>query len=114
MKLTPGFRLAAGGLAIAFGLLGGAAHAQGAKKPLNVQTIATYPPFIYKEPGSDKLTGFDIDLVNAVAAQLGMEASFTDTSFDQLTSFAALKTGRVEMAGGGLGDIAQRRELGNM
>lgn len=110
MVSRAGLRLAMSVLAIAFSLVGGAAYSEGAKKVINAQTITTYPPFSFKDPTSSKLTGFDIDTLNSIAAKMGAEVNWIETSFDQLVSFAALKTKRADMTGSGMGDIPQRRE----
>jgi polar amino acid transport system substrate-binding protein len=52
-------------------------------KVLTVGTDATFKPFEFKVDG--KYTGFDIDLINAVAAELGAnKVEFVDTEFKGL------------------------------
>ncbi|MFK4654133.1 polar amino acid transport system substrate-binding protein [Bradyrhizobium japonicum] len=109
MQSRTGLRLAMSVLAVAFGLVAGAAHAQGTKKIINAATITTYPPFSFKDPASNKLTGFDIDIFNAMAAKIGAEVNWVETSFDQMISFSALKTKRVDINGSSMGDTAERR-----
>ena len=45
-----------------------------------VGTEATYPPFEFKD-GQGTITGFDIELVRAVAREAGLEAEFVDQPF---------------------------------
>jgi lysine-arginine-ornithine-binding protein len=56
---------------------------------LRIGTDATYPPFETAEGG--EFTGFDIDLGNAIAQQLGVRATFINASFDGI--FPALQNG---------------------
>jgi polar amino acid transport system substrate-binding protein len=53
-----------------------------------------YEPFYYKSNG--KLTGFEVELGNAIAAQFGVEASWRTVAFDSL--FVALQEDRVDVA----------------
>jgi His/Glu/Gln/Arg/opine family amino acid ABC transporter permease subunit len=56
---------------------------------LRVGTDATYPPFETVE--GDVYSGFDIDLMNAVAREMGLRARFVNASFDGI--FPALQNG---------------------
>jgi lysine-arginine-ornithine-binding protein len=56
---------------------------------LRIGTDATYPPFETAEGG--KFSGFDIDLGNAIARELGVRATFVNASFDGI--FPALQNG---------------------
>src|SRR6267142_135867 len=56
---------------------------------LRVGTDATYPPFESSEGGD--FSGFDIDLGNAIARELGVKARFINASFDGI--FPALQNG---------------------
>lgn len=110
MLPTVAVRFAISVLAVTFGFAAvGPTCAQDTKKVINAQTITTYPPFSFKDPVSNKLTGFDIDTLNAIAAKMGAEVKWEEASFDQLISFSALKTKRVDMTGSGMTDTAERR-----
>jgi cystine transport system substrate-binding protein len=68
--------LAAASLA---GCGGGSADSQ----TLRVGTEGTYSPFSFQ--GTDgKLTGYDIEVVTAVAAKLGKQVTFVQTPFDAI------------------------------
>jgi ABC-type amino acid transport substrate-binding protein len=55
-----------------------------------------YKPFEFTEPGSTDASGFDVDLVKAIAATQGItDVKFQKTAFD--TIFTALKQGRFDM-----------------
>jgi len=61
---------------------------------LRVGTEGTYSPFSYQ--GTDgKLTGYDIEVVSAVAAKLGRRVEFVQTPFD--TIFAGLEAKRYDL-----------------
>jgi polar amino acid transport system substrate-binding protein len=60
---------------------------------LKVGTDTPYPPFEFgKAPEYD---GFDVDLVNAIADELGLETEFQDTAFD--TIFTDVAQGKFDM-----------------
>lgn len=56
---------------------------------LRVGTDATYPPFETVE--GDEYSGFDIDLVNAIAREMNVRARFINSGFDGI--FPALQNG---------------------
>ena len=61
---------------------------------LLVGSDVTYPPFEYMENG--KPIGFDVDLINLVAKEMGLErAEVMDTAWDGI--FAALKTEKFDI-----------------
>jgi polar amino acid transport system substrate-binding protein len=69
---------------------------------------AIYPPMEYKDPESGKLVGFDIDLANALAKQLGVTMSWQEAGFDQM--LPSLATGRIDMILSALNDTLARRQ----
>src|SRR5215207_9505487 len=72
------------------GTTGGGGGAGGGE-PLTIGTDTPYPPF---EQGAPPYTGFDIDLLNAIAKNIGRTTKYQDTSFD--TIFRDLAQGRFE------------------
>jgi L-cystine transport system substrate-binding protein len=62
---------------------------------LTIGTEGTYSPFSFHEGGSGELTGYDVEIAEAVAAELGVEAEFEETQFDGI--FAGLEAGRFDM-----------------
>jgi cystine transport system substrate-binding protein len=62
---------------------------------LTVGTEGTYRPFSFHEGGSGELTGFDVEVVQAVAAKLGVKAAFEETQWDAI--FAGLEAGRFDV-----------------
>ncbi|KVN43473.1 ABC transporter substrate-binding protein [Burkholderia ubonensis] len=79
-----------------------------AKRTLNVAIVPNYPPFEYKDPATDKLTGFDVDLGEALAAKMGVKLNWVETNFDQMMS--AVATQRVDMILSGMTDLPSRRD----
>jgi polar amino acid transport system substrate-binding protein len=58
-------------------------HSVGKQKIL-VATDASWPPFESKDPASQKIVGFDIDLMNAIAAKENLEVEYVNVGFDQI------------------------------
>ena len=74
----------------------GASAASAAPRPVvRVGTEGTYPPFSYADPKTGDLTGFDIEVIRAVAQRAGWDLRFTKGTFDSL--FPALDAGRVDL-----------------
>lgn len=69
---------------------------------------ATYPPMAYKDPKSNERIGFNVDLVQAVAKELGVTVKWEEMTFEQLMS--SLTTGRIDMIGTAISDLPSRRE----
>ena len=60
---------------------------------LRIGTDATYPPFSVAE--GQQFTGFDIDIGNAIARELGVRAVYRNASFDGI--FPALQNGTFDL-----------------
>lgn len=63
---------------------------------LTVCTHAGFRPFEFVD--NNKVVGFDIDLADLVAAKAGVKAEIVDVPFDQMTSGAAFKAKRCDIA----------------
>ena len=61
---------------------------------LTVATEGTYRPFSFHEDGSGKLVGYDVEVAEAVAAELGLKVEFKETQWDAI--FAGLDAGRFD------------------
>jgi L-cystine transport system substrate-binding protein len=57
-------------------------------------TEGTYRPFSFHEDGSGDLVGYDVEIAEAVAEKLGVEAKFEETQWDAI--FAGLEAGRFD------------------
>jgi cystine transport system permease protein len=62
---------------------------------LRVGTEGTYTPFSYHDPGTNQLTGYDIEVITAVAQKLGAKPEFVEAPFDAL--FASLVSQRFDV-----------------
>src|SRR3954471_15165578 len=72
---------------------GGTSSASGGGgEPLTVGSDIPYPPFEQGKPGN--YTGFDIELMEAIAAKIGRTPEFQDTSFE--TIFRDVAQGKFE------------------
>ncbi|AKP67258.1 transporter substrate-binding domain-containing protein [Companilactobacillus ginsenosidimutans] len=70
--------------------------AKDSNKPLVVATSGTLFPTSYHDTKSQKLTGYDIEVVRAVAKKMGRKVTFKEYNVDgQLT---AVKTGKADIA----------------
>ncbi|HJQ05661.1 MAG TPA: amino acid ABC transporter substrate-binding protein [Nocardioides sp.] len=62
---------------------------------LVVGTEGTYKPFSYHDEGTGDLTGFDVDVIRAVGAELGVKVEFKETQWDAI--FAGLDAKRFDV-----------------
>ncbi|MGY2843474.1 polar amino acid transport system substrate-binding protein [Bradyrhizobium sp. USDA 4509] len=94
----------------ALALAAGVACAQSAKTVINAVTNTNYPPFKFKDPATSKLTGFSVDLLDAIAAKMGAKANWNEAKFDQL--LASILTKRADVIVH-VSDTPERRESAN-
>jgi polar amino acid transport system substrate-binding protein len=73
-----------------------------------VATQPNYPPIAFKDPATNKLAGFDIEVGEAIAKELGVTIEWQETAFAQM--LPSLQTGRVDMVMAGMSDLPARRE----
>ncbi|WP_374954076.1 amino acid ABC transporter substrate-binding protein [Rathayibacter sp. AY1B5] len=63
---------------------------------LTIGTEGTYPPFsFHADGGTGALTGYDVDVITAVAEKLGVEPDFQETQWDAM--FAGLDAARFDV-----------------
>lgn len=62
---------------------------------LRVGTEGTYAPFTYHDTSSGDLTGYDVEVVTAVAEKLGVTPEFSEVKWDAI--FAGLEAGRYDI-----------------
>ena len=73
----------------------GAAGETKAPRVVRVGTEGTYPPFTYKDPRTNQLTGYDVEVIEAVAKKAGWELRFVQSPFDAI--FPALDAKRIDV-----------------
>ncbi|NMH73331.1 amino acid ABC transporter substrate-binding protein [Bacillus sp. RO2] len=74
---------------------------------LLVGTEGTYPPFTFHDE-SGKLTGFDVEIAEAIAEKMGVEVKFMETQWDAM--FAGLDSKRFDMIANQVGIREDRLE----
>jgi len=57
---------------------------QPASTKVRVATDATFPPFETVDEATKELTGFDVELMNALAAKAGIEIEWVNIGFDPM------------------------------
>jgi len=65
------------------------------KPVVRVGTEGTYPPFTYVDPRTNQLTGYDIEVMRAVAREAGWRLRFVQSTFDAI--FPALDARRIDV-----------------
>ncbi len=75
-------------------------------KVLNVGTEATFAPFEFMDKG--EVTGFDVDLLNAVAEEAGYEVKIENTGWDAM--FAGLQSKQLDIGMAGVTITDERVE----
>ncbi len=76
-------------------------------KTFVVGTEGTYAPFSFHDK-NDKLTGYDIDVVKAVAKEMDYKVKFKETQWDSM--FAGLDSGRFNVVANQVGINDERKE----
>jgi cystine transport system substrate-binding protein len=62
---------------------------------LKVGTEGTYSPFTYHDPTTNDLTGYDVEVITAVADKMGVKPQFTEAPFDAI--FASMMSRRFDV-----------------
>lgn len=75
---------------------------------LVIATMPNYPPITFKDPATNELQGFDIELGEAIGKELGLKVEWQEIAFAQMLS--SLQTGRVDLAMAGMSDKKARQE----
>lgn len=77
---------------------------------LKVGTSADFPPFEFHAmvDGKDTIVGADVDMVNAIAEEMGVKVQWSDTEFDPM--LASLQQGNLDMGVSGISATEERKE----
>lgn len=62
---------------------------------LKIGTEGTYAPFTYHDPVTNELTGYDVEVISALADKLGVAPEFAEAKWDAI--FAGLEAGRYDL-----------------
>jgi cystine transport system substrate-binding protein len=73
---------------------------------LRIGTEGTYSPFSYHDPTNNQLTGYDVEVIEAVAAKMGLRTEFVEAPFDSI--FASLQSDRFDLVANQVTKNAQR------
>jgi len=81
-----------------------------AGKKLVMVTSADYPPYEFRDTatGKDEIIGFDIDIANYIAKELGFELDVRDTDFSGI--IPALQSRRADFAMAGMTPTPERKK----
>ncbi|MGF1482691.1 MAG: ABC transporter substrate-binding protein/permease [Cyanophyceae cyanobacterium] len=76
---------------------------------LEMVTSADYPPYEFRDTAAgNEIIGFDIDIANYIADELGFELEITDTDFNGI--IPALQSGRADFAMAGMTPTEERQQ----
>jgi polar amino acid transport system substrate-binding protein len=97
-------------------ILAGVASAQAVELPpdlakrgsITVAIVPNYPPLEFRDPATNALSGFDVELGEALGRKLGIKIVWQETSFDQF--MPSIATGRVDAILSGMTDYATRHQ----
>lgn len=87
--------------------MGSAGAATDDRPVVRVGTEGTYPPFSFHDSETDDLTGYDVEVIEAVAEKAGWRLEFVETTFDAI--FAALDAGRIDVVANQVTDNPERQ-----
>ena len=79
-----------------------------ARKELRCATFADVPPFAAPDPKTREMVGFDVDMCNAIAKQLGLKAAVVPVSVE--ARVPEVKMGRVDVTVANLAYTVSRAE----
>lgn len=87
-----------------------AAQSKYAGQTLVMVTSADYPPYEFRDTasGRNEIIGFDVDIANYIAQELGFELKIQDTDFSGI--IPALQSQRADFAMAGMTPTAERRQ----
>jgi len=75
---------------------------------LKIGSDTTYPPFEFVDTKTNKIVGFDVDMVNAICKLVNCTAEFVTTNFD--TIFVALSQKQFDMVVSGVTVTDERKK----
>src|SRR5258706_2796721 len=79
---------------------------------LRVAVTPNYPPLEFRDPATNELIGFDVDLAEALTRKLGVKLEWQESAFEQM--IPALATGRVDAIISGMSDLKARHDANSL
>ncbi|QOZ50886.1 ABC transporter substrate-binding protein [Bradyrhizobium sp. CCBAU 53338] len=76
---------------------------------IKVAVVPNYPPMEFRDPATNALAGFDIELGEAIGRKLGVKIEWQETSFAEF--MPSIQTGRVDAVLSGFTDYASRHDI---
>lgn len=86
----------------------GPAAGSGAAKVLRIGTNADFAPFEFQDVSGKEYEGFDMDLIRALAKEMGYQADIQNLNFDGL--IPALESGNIDVIIAGMSINDERRQ----
>lgn len=80
-----------------------------AEKVLKVGTEPSFAPFEFQKEGTKELTGFDIDIINAIGKRMGYKVQVSNMGFDGL--IPAIQAGNLDVAISGFSITEERKKV---
>ena len=75
---------------------------------IKVAIVPNYPPMEFRDPATSTLSGFDVELGEALGRKLGLKIEWLETSFDQF--MPSIATGRADAILSGMTNYVSRHE----
>ena len=79
-----------------------------AEAPLRVAVDAPYPPFAYEDKDTGKLTGFDVDMAEALCRQIKRQCTVLVVPFDEI--IPQIVAGKIDMGVAGMVKTPEREK----
>ena len=80
-----------------------------AQRELVVGGYPAYPPVDMRDPQTNELTGFDVDLINALSKKIDVKIKWSETQFAQL--IPSMQTKRLDLFVSAMNDTAERQKV---
>jgi polar amino acid transport system substrate-binding protein len=77
-------------------------------RKVRIAVNAGFPPMEMREPKTNEIVGFDIDLGNAITQELGLATEWVDGVFEQM--IPSLISKRVDLIMSGMSDLSERQK----
>lgn len=79
-----------------------------ATEPIKAGVYPNYPPLDMRDPATNQLAGFDVELAGLLAVNMKRPLAWTETNYAEL--IPAVKTGRIQIFFNGMFDTPERQQ----